>query len=786
MNKKLLLITLFLFFCLHFAFADPIVVEGFGNTYEEATNNSLKELSSFISTEVSSVTQSSLLVEGEKIKEDSFSDNLILSSYSKLIGVEYNKKQDVDGLKCVEATIPDSNSVQVQYKNRITDILNEINKTNSLLEKTKDDNDKLQYLEFILSYIKMFKNYKFIMLHLNDSWLAPSLPLSETALKVQYINLLNKQQKLLDDKIANLQLVLSEKEQQQSDKLNQVIAQRDKISTDRDKAIAEEEKWRQGVRDSKTAEIINKADALKVKSLERKNADISLLIPSKNPLAMIKQIETKVISYENSCESVLKEVKALRLQTEKDFFEDKEKISNRKISIAEKTNGKETEQSKKYTQYLIIESKKSFFEQYKENRTTLLNAVETEINKDYETIVNNVDVLNKTKFVIDSRVDNVNITIGQYDGAKNKWPVVVNFAILDKIIEMEFGLGYEDFTQSKIPSIGESGAYSSRFKEYLEKVEVLEAYFADLESDPISIKLQYSVSLEKEAVNHYAININKMIVTRNDNNEQIIKSLLSPNQIDDLKYRTSDGKTSLAYLKGKIVLEDKKLTDVNVFLLQDWNLLQYEISFNFIDKIETLTVYGDCEGARVTIPVIPKRSGYRFDGWYKDERYKNASNFYADKVTSDITLYPYWKVFSEVGNFGQAGGYIFYDKGSYSDGWRYMEAAPYGWFLGKKDPGYSWYNAIKLCQIYSEIKDGIVYDDWFLPKKNVLSHMYANLKVKNLGGFSDGYYWSSSEYNANLVWEQDFSDGSQGFINEVQYNEYYRYNMYRVRPVRCF
>ena len=29
-----------------------------------------------------------------------------------------------------------------------------------------------------------------------------------------------------------------------------------------------------------------------------------------------------------------------------------------------------------------------------------------------------------------------------------------------------------------------------------------------------------------------------------------------------------------------------------------------------------------------------------------------------------------------IGDIGPAGGYIFYDKGYYSDGWRYLEAAP--------------------------------------------------------------------------------------------------------------
>jgi len=629
MNKKFLLITLSLFFCLYSAFTDPIIVEGFGNTYEEATNNSLKELSSFISTEVSSVTQSSLLVEGEKIKEDSFSDNLILSSYSKLIGVEYNKKQDVDGLKCVEATIPDSNSVQVQYKNRITDILNEINKSNSLLEKTKDDNDKIQYLEFILSYIKMFKNYKFIMLHLNDSFVSLQLDLSETALKVQYINLLNKQQKLLDEEISNLQLMLSEKEQQQSDKLNQVIARRDKISADREKAIAEEEKWRQGVRDSKTAEIINKADALKEKSLELKDKDTSILVASENPLVMINQIENKAVSYEHSSNNLLEEIKTLRLQTEKDFFEDKEKISNRKLSIAEKTNGKETEQSKQYTQYLINESKKSFFEQYKLNRNTLLNAVEADINTDYETILNNVDVLNNTKFVIDSRKDDVDITIGQYDGANNTWPVVVNFTILDKRIEMEFGLGYEDFTQTKIPSIGLSGAYSPQFMDYIEQVEVLEAYFADFESDPISIKLQYSVSSDKNDIHNYLFSVNKIICTRNDNNEQIIKSLLSIKQIEDFKFETSYKKTSLYSVTEKLGLQEIELIYSNLTLIWEWDEEIFRVNLNLLgNEIDPLFVVRGCDGNKITAPVLPEMDSVYC--WYKDKNYRHEWDFSSD------------------------------------------------------------------------------------------------------------------------------------------------------------
>ncbi len=38
--------------------------------------------------------------------------------------------------------------------------------------------------------------------------------------------------------------------------------------------------------------------------------------------------------------------------------------------------------------------------------------------------------------------------------------------------------------------------------------------------------------------------------------------------------------------------------------------------------------------------------------------------------------YPQWQDFYEVGSIGPAGGTIFYDKGFYSDGWRYLELSP--------------------------------------------------------------------------------------------------------------
>jgi len=80
--------------------------------------------------------------------------------------------------------------------------------------------------------------------------------------------------------------------------------------------------------------------------------------------------------------------------------------------------------------------------------------------------------------------------------------------------------------------------------------------------------------------------------------------------------------------------------------------------------------------------------------------------------------------------------------------------------------------AAGLARAYS----GGGHDDWFLPSKDELNKLYIN-KVA-IGGFADGNYWSSSEYDASIAWRQYFDDGDQ-YVS-------YKYDYGSVRAVRAF
>ncbi|ARV07156.1 hypothetical protein BTO04_10860 [Polaribacter sp. SA4-10] len=70
---------------------------------------------------------------------------------------------------------------------------------------------------------------------------------------------------------------------------------------------------------------------------------------------------------------------------------------------------------------------------------------------------------------------------------------------------------------------------------------------------------------------------------------------------------------------------------------------------------------------------------------------------------------------------------------------------------------------------------------WFLPSVKDLNQMYINkTTLEGVSGFSafSNYYWSSTEYDTNSAWIQNFSAGNQA--------NYYKYYTVNVRAVRAF
>lgn len=170
-----------------------------------------------------------------------------------------------------------------------------------------------------------------------------------------------------------------------------------------------------------------------------------------------------------------------------------------------------------------------------------------------------------------------------------------------------------------------------------------------------------------------------------------------------------------------------------------------------------------------------------------------------------------------IGQTGPSGGIIAYDKGEFTNGWRYIEVAQddliteeWGCLNGEiidadyEEIGTGYQNSVAVTNFHnnltnyftnpsvcSSLSNGTVSsktaiqlvinskDDWFVPSMLELLLLYDNLKSVGLGNFSDELYWSSSEESISSAKCINFSNGEMSAL-------YKNSPSIKTRPIRYF
>ncbi|WP_155590758.1 InlB B-repeat-containing protein [Lysinibacillus cavernae] len=85
----------------------------------------------------------------------------------------------------------------------------------------------------------------------------------------------------------------------------------------------------------------------------------------------------------------------------------------------------------------------------------------------------------------------------------------------------------------------------------------------------------------------------------------------------------------------------KDMVTGDTTLYAKWDVTQYEVTFNS-DGGSMVASQFVTPNTKATAPPVPKKLGYIFDGWYKNNAFSAPWDFTTDVVTEAITLYGKW------------------------------------------------------------------------------------------------------------------------------------------------
>ena len=129
---------------------------------------------------------------------------------------------------------------------------------------------------------------------------------------------------------------------------------------------------------------------------------------------------------------------------------------------------------------------------------------------------------------------------------------------------------------------------------------------------------------------------------------------------------------------------------------------------------DSVNVFGNT-GNLIKAPAVGSGEAFKFGGW--NTKADGSGTVYAGtgafQITEDTILYVKWVEF-ELRDRGSANGWIFYDKGSYSDGWRYLEAYTEDVVIT------GWNNAMSVIGSYPPY-------DWYIGTVTEMEYLFTNL-----------------------------------------------------------
>lgn len=585
-KRKVLLFLIMLVFTTFVLVGKSQHAEGTGKTIEEAKRNAQLNLASQFQSRVTSTSILSISEQNSK-KEESFSEDTTITADSVLLGVKF--KQDIlqkDPFSVIayidESSLP-------QYLQKLDFIKQKIEEIENRLEGDLSEEIKKNHYLLLMDYYEDFEKYSIVAKTLDEEAPLSQLKRTKAGAELDYYQLLKNEQKLLQKDFQNFAL-----QNKASQQLQEIIK---KISENK----KEIEEW-ESAQARKRQQSLEQTDILlqqklqDMQQLANKWVDESLVLQAvkQDPLDQISSIEQLKQTHNKITVNRENELAALKQAIIDRYASRIQEIENQPYRSAELRGNIPTDTAEKNRKKAIKELINSRDLELVNTENLLSASVAPQLNDLEENIVKEYKKIEQEKYQLSSLNNAITIRIGAYDGFRNSWPVAIRFNVLEQNFSYDLYLPYDKVTGKPLPDLTPSTEKEySAYADYLDTVDILEAYFASFEK-PLICSAEYSIQIGRNA-SEYVILINSIQLNRIDTNLLIYNERF-PKQFDTIKIYTYNFPTSIPALyeseyQKYVNRKDKRIQEAEIlnttsFLKDDFMLCNLTTKPEFALMIE--------------------------------------------------------------------------------------------------------------------------------------------------------------------------------------------------------
>lgn len=491
--------------------AGIISANGTGKTLEEAKLAAQLELSSQLTTKVSSKQRlmTSEHISGSRtISEELLYQDITIFVDNELLGIKY--KNDLAERNSITITAYIDESSLSQYLQKLSSLkrnIDEIEQRNlgELSLETRKSN-----LAVLLRYYEQFETYSTIARALNNEAVIPQLLKTKAGAELDYLAALNLEGKLLQSDLDELksdstisigntaaQLEAKIKMQEIVQKLEE--NQRIMLSWD-----LEQNEHQQKLLQLSNASIQKSVQIMSEKA-DRMKDSITESPQGNDPVQLIRQMEENKQTFLKVQTDFEAEYRKQSSPVQALYLEKIQKLEASPYRVAEMVGGIPTENAKSLRNQEILELQAKMKEELGKIRTSLQQSIQSQQQEISEVVYSGYRNLESKRFMVKSLQDEISLKVGSYDGYRKSWPLAVRFSIFDIEFAYDTYISYEDMTGISLPKFNpNTQAERDVYNNYLDQVDLFEAYFSNTKL-PLVINITYQISPTKNPSEYMVI-----------------------------------------------------------------------------------------------------------------------------------------------------------------------------------------------------------------------------------------------------------------------------------------